>query len=64
MEGGCQEGALKKQGREAEEEKEEKGQRNIRHEIAQTVVASIKEKAGPKVKQGWDWSQIGNEKKR
>ena len=47
--------------REAEEEKEEKGQRNIRHEIAQKVMASIKEKAGQKVKQGWDCSKIGNE---
>ena len=62
-------------GGEEEEEKEENGQRNIRYEIAQKVVASIKEKAGryenakltsqrtteQNVKQGWDCSQIGNE---
>ena len=81
MSGSCRRGGrlpgrnTEEAGRKEEEEKEEHGQRNIRYEIAEKMVESIKLKAGryenskltsqrtfgQNVKQDWDCSQVGNE---
>ena len=67
--------SAKEKGREEEEEDENSKEKKVRNEIAQEVVAGIKEKAGvhedakstaqrtvgQSVKQSWDCSQIENE---
>ena len=75
VEEGCQEGAQKENGKEEGEVDEAGEKRRIRSQIAQEVVARIKEKisvhdgmkeavqrpAGQSVMRSWDCSQIENE---